>query len=79
MQAVPKYEYKYEVADGHSGDKKSQYEQRDGDHTQGQYSVVEPDGTILTVDYSVAGKSGFNAVVHRSGHAVHPQAIHKSH
>lgn len=78
-QAEPKYEYKYGVEDGHTGDKKSQHEQRDGEHTKGQYSLVEPDGTILTVDYSVVGKSGFNAVVHRSGHAVHPQVHHKSH
>lgn len=60
------------MEDPHTGDKKSQYEQRDGEHTKGQYSLLEPDGTVLTVDYTVDGKSGFNAIVHRTGHPDHP-------
>lgn len=34
---------------------------------KGQYSLVEPDGTIRTVDYTSDPKSGFNAVVTKSG------------
>lgn len=39
---------------------------------KGQYSLVEPDGTIRTVDYTSDPHNGFNAVVTRSGHAAHP-------
>lgn len=38
----------------------------------GSYSLVEPDGTTRTVDYTADDHNGFNAVVHRAGHAVHP-------
>ncbi|KAJ3653422.1 hypothetical protein Zmor_012675 [Zophobas morio] len=75
--AHPKYAYKYGVEDKHTGDIKQQEETRDGDVVKGSYSLHEPDGTILTVHYTVDKKSGFNAVVHRSGHAAHPQ--HSSH
>lgn len=73
MQAKPKYLFKYEVDDCHTGDKKSHQEERDGDKTKGQYTVHQPDGTILTVDYSVIGKSGYNAVVKRIGKPIYPQ------
>ncbi|CAG9771544.1 unnamed protein product [Ceutorhynchus assimilis] len=43
--AYPKYEFKYGVADGHTGDQKTQSEIRDGDVVKGQYSLVEADGT----------------------------------
>lgn len=72
MQAYPKYDFKYGVADAHTGDHKSQYEHRDGDVVKGQYSLLEPDGTIRTVDYTSDPHNGFNAVVTRSGHAIHP-------
>ncbi|KAF4522230.1 hypothetical protein B566_EDAN009074 [Ephemera danica] len=51
-------------------------EHRDGDKTEGEYVVNDPDGTIRTVKYYVHGKSGFVATVHRSGHAVHPKTVH---
>lgn len=50
-------------------------EHRDGDVVKGQYSLVEPDGTIRTVDYTSDDHNGFNAVVTRSGHAVHPTPV----
>lgn len=56
------------MADGHTGDQKSQYETRDGDVVKGQYSLVEPDGTVRTVDYTADPHNGFNAVVTKSGH-----------
>lgn len=65
------------MADGHTGDNKEQQEVRVGDVVKGEYSLKEPDGTIRTVKYTADGKNGFNAVVLRRGHAVHPQVITK--
>lgn len=65
-QAHPKYAYKYGVNDYHTGDVKSQNETRDGDVVKGSYSLVEPDGSIRTVDYTADKHNGFNAVVHRT-------------
>lgn len=61
------------MKDGHTGDIKEQTEERDGDVVKGEYSLVEPDGTIRKVQYQDDGHSGFNAIVTRTGHAVHPQ------
>ncbi|CAG9784935.1 unnamed protein product [Diatraea saccharalis] len=72
IYAHPRYTFNYGVADGHTGDQKSQWETRDGDVVKGQYSLVEPDGTLRTVDYSSDAHNGFNAVVSRQGHAAHP-------
>ncbi|KAL4710441.1 hypothetical protein ACJJTC_008843 [Scirpophaga incertulas] len=47
--AYPKYEYTYSVADGHTGDNKSQQESRDGDVVKGSYSFHEADGSVRTV------------------------------
>ncbi|CAG9858812.1 unnamed protein product [Phyllotreta striolata] len=70
--AHPKYEYNYGVQDGHTGDHKSQHETRDGDVVKGYYTVAEPDGTLRTVHYTADDHNGFNAVVEKSGHPVHP-------
>lgn len=43
----------------------------------GSYSVADPDGTLRTVHYTADDHSGFNAVVHKSGTAVHPQIYAK--
>ena len=64
--APPKYAFKYGVNDFHTGDVKSQHETRDGDTVKGQYSLVEPDGSIRTVDYTADKHNGFNAVVHKT-------------
>ncbi|KAI5645280.1 insect cuticle protein domain-containing protein [Phthorimaea operculella] len=58
----PKYEYSYSVADGHTGDNKSQQESRDGDAVHGQYSLLEADGSVRTVQYTADDHNGFNAV-----------------
>ncbi|KAJ3653436.1 hypothetical protein Zmor_012688 [Zophobas morio] len=76
--APPKYDFSYGVEDHHTGDIKSQHETRDGDVVKGSYSVVDPDGTHRTVHYSADHHSGFNAVVERSGHAVHPGHVAKA-
>ena len=38
----------------------------------GQYSLVEPDGSIRTVDYTADPINGFNAVVSKTAPAIHP-------
>nr|BAM18019.1 cuticular protein PxutCPR70 [Papilio xuthus] len=62
---APQYRFGYDVADALTGDYKSQTEQRDGDLVQGSYSLVDPDGTRRTVDYSADSINGFNAVVRK--------------
>ncbi|KAB0798089.1 hypothetical protein PPYR_09082 [Photinus pyralis] len=71
--AHPKYEFNYGVSDAHTHDIHSQHEVRDGDAVHGEYSLHEADGTVRTVKYTADDKNGFNAVVERSGHAVHPE------
>ncbi|EDV50238.1 cuticle protein 7 [Drosophila erecta] len=72
--AYPKYHYNYGVADSHTGDVKSQHEVRDGDVVKGSYSLVEPDGSVRTVEYTADDHNGFNAVVHKTGPTVHHAA-----
>lgn len=69
--AYPKYSFNYGIKDPHTGDIKSQAEERDGDVVKGQYSLVEPDGSVRTVDYTADDVNGFNAVVTKSGPSVH--------
>ncbi|XP_061379781.1 larval cuticle protein A2B-like [Danaus plexippus] len=61
----PQYRFAYDVQDSLTGDSKSQHESRDGDVVQGSYSVVDPDGTKRTVDYTADPHNGFNAVVRK--------------
>ncbi|KAL0840201.1 hypothetical protein ABMA28_015490 [Loxostege sticticalis] len=68
----PRYAFNYGVADPSTGDVKSQHETREGDVVKGQYSLVEPDGSIRTVDYTADAVNGFNAVVSKTGPTVHP-------
>ncbi|XP_071455834.1 cuticle protein 7-like [Hetaerina americana] len=72
FQAHPRYQFKYGVKDHHTGDFKSQWESRDGDVVKGAYSLVEPDGSVRTVEYTADQHNGFNAVVHRTGSSLHP-------
>ncbi|XP_047986103.1 cuticle protein 8-like [Leguminivora glycinivorella] len=73
--AHPKYEYTYSVADGHTGDNKSQQESRDGDVVKGSYSFHEADGSIRTVEYTADDHSGFNAVVHNTAPTPAPAVL----
>jgi hypothetical protein len=85
--AYPKYSFNYGIKDPHTGDIKSQAEERDGDVVKGQYSLVEPDGSVRTVDYTADDHNGFNAVVHKSAPTHHlaakviaaPAPIHLAH
>ncbi|CAG9814365.1 unnamed protein product [Phaedon cochleariae] len=77
--AHPKYEFNYGVQDAHTGDQKSQHEQRDGDVVKGFYTVAEPDGTLRTVHYTADDHNGFNAVVEKQGTPVYPApAVHSA-
>ncbi|XP_014279710.3 cuticle protein 19-like [Halyomorpha halys] len=71
--APPHYKFDYSVHDPHTHDVKKQEETREGDVVKGYYSLYEPDGTERIVHYTADKKNGFNAVVERKGHAVHPQ------
>ncbi|XP_063379442.1 cuticle protein-like [Cydia fagiglandana] len=73
--AHPQYEYSYSVADGHSGDNKSQHETRDGDVVKGSYSLKEADGSIRTVEYTADAHNGFNAVVHNTAPSHAPVVV----
>jgi hypothetical protein len=77
MQSSPRYAFNYGVNDQHTGDVKQQSEQREGDVVKGQYSLVEPDGSIRTVDYTADPVHGFNAVVSKSGPGVHATPVVK--
>ncbi|CAH0726178.1 unnamed protein product, partial [Brenthis ino] len=57
--------FAYKVADPYSGDFKSQVESRSGGNVQGQYSLLEADGTKRVVDYAADDINGFNAVVRK--------------
>lgn len=74
FQASPHYSFNYGVRDHHTGDIKNQWEVRDGDSVKGEYSLVEPDGTIRTVKYTADKHHGFNAVVTKKGKARHPSS-----
>jgi hypothetical protein len=72
FQVPPNYQFNYDVNDAQTNDIKEQAERRVGDKVDGHYSVVEPDGTTRTVQYTADDRNGFNAVVTRSGDARHP-------
>jgi hypothetical protein len=62
----PQYSFSYDIQDALTGDVKGQQESRSGDVVQGSYSLVEPDGTVRTVEYTADPVNGFNAVVHKT-------------
>ncbi|XP_055686987.1 uncharacterized protein LOC129792192 [Lutzomyia longipalpis] len=64
---VPHYSYKYGVDDYHSGDHKTAWESRFGDHVKGEYTIKEPDGTKRIVSYHADPKGGFVADVKKVG------------
>ncbi|XP_046987785.1 cuticle protein 7-like, partial [Schistocerca americana] len=63
----PQYSFSYSVSDALTGDAKQQQESRSGDVVEGSYSLVEPDGSVRTVQYTAAPGAGFNAVVTKDG------------
>jgi hypothetical protein len=67
----PRYAYEYGVNDPHTGDIKRAWEKRDGDVVKGQYSLVEPDGSVRIVDYVADWETGFHATVTKQGPSIH--------
>ncbi|XP_049829208.1 cuticle protein 7-like [Schistocerca gregaria] len=61
------YSFSYSVSDALTGDAKQHQDSRSGDVVEGSYSLVEPDGSVRTVDYTAAPDVGFNAVVSKDG------------
>ncbi|XP_068630718.1 larval cuticle protein A2B-like [Battus philenor] len=72
--AKPDYHYAYGVEDPHTGNQQNHKEQRDGDVVTGEYSLVEPDGSLRIVRYTADPKNGFQATVHKQPVA-HAQQI----
>lgn len=58
LQSHPKYQYSYSVEDPNTGDHKAQHEARDGDVVKGEYSLVQPDGSVRKVSYSADDHNG---------------------
>ncbi|XP_054264274.1 uncharacterized protein LOC128987453 [Macrosteles quadrilineatus] len=75
--AHPNYLFNYGVHDIKTGDIKSQWETRDGATVRGQYSLVEADGSVRTVEYTADDHNGFNAVVSKSGVNAHPKPVYQ--
>jgi hypothetical protein len=67
VQAKPDYKFGYGVEDSKTGNKQTHEESRDGDVVRGQYSLIEPDGSLRTVTYTADATNGFQAVVKREG------------
>ncbi|KAJ8918359.1 hypothetical protein NQ315_008053 [Exocentrus adspersus] len=57
LYAPPKYEYRYAVADAHTGDLKEQAESRIGDLTKDEYAVAEKDRAIRVSRIIAGGKA----------------------
>ncbi|NP_001166634.1 cuticular protein RR-2 motif 136 [Bombyx mori] len=70
-----RYAFNYAVNDPQTGDKKAQWEERNGGVVKGSYSLVEPDGSVRVVDYTADDVSGFNAIVKNIGPRVHPAPL----
>lgn len=62
-QVQPLYKFGYWVHDPKTNDVKNHWEHRDGDVVHGSYSLMQPDGHVRIVDYTVDKHSGFNAHV----------------
>ncbi|KAB0798006.1 hypothetical protein PPYR_08999 [Photinus pyralis] len=65
------YSFSYGVKDMHTGDVKDQWEKKEGGVVKGQYSMMEADGSIRTVDYVADKEHGFHAYVKFNGNQ-HP-------
>jgi hypothetical protein len=62
FQAPAKYEFSYSVEDPVTGDHKSQREARDGDVVKGEYSLLQPDGSIRRVEYTADDHNGYDSI-----------------
>ncbi|CAK1593555.1 unnamed protein product [Parnassius mnemosyne] len=76
-ESTPAYNFGYEINDAHTGDYKRQQESRRGDIVLGQYSLLQPDGILRTVDYRADDHTGFNAVVNNEGRSSNAPTDHQ--
>ncbi|XP_065084559.1 cuticle protein 19-like [Ochlerotatus camptorhynchus] len=60
IHAPAQYKFEYGVKDDHTGDHKSQWEERDGDHVKGQYTLDDVEGGQRIVEYESDGHGGIN-------------------
>ncbi|CAH2230479.1 jg18582 [Pararge aegeria aegeria] len=67
IEENPNYSYGYGVSDSHTGDIKTVWEAKKGDTVKGHYSVIEPDGSMRSVEYSAGPNTGFTAPVNKDG------------
>ncbi|XP_045105967.1 pro-resilin-like [Portunus trituberculatus] len=70
-----KYEFEWSVEDASTGNDFDHKEARDGDYTQGVYSVQLSDGRKQTVNYVVEGNKGYVADVQYEGEARYPDSF----
>ncbi|XP_065084560.1 cuticle protein 7-like [Ochlerotatus camptorhynchus] len=74
------YKFEYGVNDGHTGDHKTQWEHRDGDHVKGQYTLNEANGGHRVVDYESDAHGGIQIQVKSvSGHGPAPKVHQPAH
>ncbi|XP_063702020.1 cuticle protein 19.8-like [Culicoides brevitarsis] len=57
------YSFRYYIDAPSSGVVMDHWEDRKGDSVQGRYSLVEPEGSVRTVYYTVDKGSGFKAAI----------------
>ncbi|KAF5297738.1 hypothetical protein FQR65_LT09912 [Abscondita terminalis] len=62
--AKPDYAYSYGIDDSKTGNSHSRQESRIGDSVNGEYTVLEADGTMRVVQYTSDPHNGFQAQVH---------------
>ncbi|XP_042893531.1 cuticle protein 19-like isoform X2 [Penaeus japonicus] len=65
----PKYWFEWDVNDHYSGNEYNMQEHRDGEKTEGFYTVLLPDTRVQKVAYTIDGDSGFVAEVTYEGEA----------
>lgn len=61
------YEFEWAVEDDYSGNVYSHREQSDGSHTEGQYTVLLPDGRTQVVSFTSQPGQGYVADVQYEG------------
>merc|ERR1719187_887044 len=73
------YTWEYAVKDDYSSNDFGHKESRNGEHTDGKYYVVLPDGRLQTVTYTVDGYSGYVPNVEYTGEAKYVEAAPSYH
>ncbi|CAG4941724.1 unnamed protein product [Parnassius apollo] len=61
------YSFGYGISDAQTGDVKTVWKSKKGETVQGHYSLLEPDGSVGTVEYSAGPGKEFTAAVDNKG------------